>query len=440
MYNLQTTRAACTLCVLMPYVLDILLVVLTPATVVLLAYWGIGLARLIEMWRRIPTMRDGVRLAAHHPPRGSICIVVPAHNEEAAIGTLIESLKAQEYADMTVLLCLDRCTDGTLQAAHSSIGHDSRFRIVEVTECAEGWSGKVHAVWMGSMQPEAREADYLLIADADTVFDPACISAAIALMDHRDLDLLSILSTLTADRWFERIVQPAAGLELVRQYPLTRANRQGSRQRGTPAGEVGPPGRRRAFANGQFMLFRREAYDAVGGHEAVRDELLEDIALARRIAEANRPAGVFLADGMVTCRMYDSWDGFRNGWKRIYTESARRKVRRLCRAAVVAMMTGSVLPVAAGINLAVSIALLGDPREPWQTIGTAGMVLSVMALGTWLTVVTAAYRIGRISLLAVPGFVLGSWLVGWILAQAAFDLRARKPLNWGGRVYVRQPR
>src|SRR5205823_291327 len=98
------------------------------------------------------------------------------------------------------------------------------------------------------------------------------IRACVALLERRRLDLLSLLSTLTCDTWFERLAQPAAGFELVRQYPISRANR-----RSNP----------RAFANGQFMLFRRAAYDAIGGHGAVHDELLEDLALARRLADAH---------------------------------------------------------------------------------------------------------------------------------------------------------
>src|SRR5204862_6144625 len=96
------------------------------------------------------------------------------------------------------------------------------------------------------------------VADADTSFTPGCVAASLALMRERKLDLLSLLSTLSFDTWFERIVQPAATLELMRQYPLTLANAAMDR---------------RPFANGQFMLFTREAYEDVGGHEAVKSSL-----------------------------------------------------------------------------------------------------------------------------------------------------------------------
>jgi hypothetical protein len=389
--------------------------------------------RLITTSVRIPTARRGIALAAAGPPVRSVCVVIPAHNEEASIRPLLESLKAQDYAAMRVVLCLDRCTDRTADVARSLVGDDPRFTILEIDSCPDGWAGKVNAVWAGVQTPAARSADLLLFADADTAFHPSCITATAALLEHRHLDLLSLLSTLTCSRWFEYVVQPAAGLELVRQYPIGRANRP------TPVGGSG----RRAFANGQFMMFTREAYDAIGGHAAVHNELLEDLALSRRIADAGRPAGLFLAGGMLSCRMYEAWPQFRAGWKRIYIESAKCKVKRLKRAAAVSATFGAILPVLALLNAAACAALLALPRAdaaPLHEWASAGLILSAAALLAWIAVVAATCRIGRVPLWAAPGFIAGSWLVSRILAEAARDLATGVPTRWAGRDYIRTPR
>jgi glycosyltransferase involved in cell wall biosynthesis len=423
--SVQSPLAGCTstLVPLMPAGFLILMVSLTLASAALLVFWGVGLIRLVKTQRHIPTLRSA---AGRHPQRpGRLCIIVPAHNEEASIRPLIESLRAQDHPDLTVLLCLDRCTDNTAGAAASSIGGDPRFSIVEINSCPEDWAGKVNAAWQAAGTPEARTVDFLLFLDADTVLDPGCISAALVLMEERDLDLLSVLSTLTADRWFEQIVQPAVGLELLRQYPILRANRR--------AGAA-----RRAFANGQFMLFRRIAYDAVGGHQAVHDELLEDIALARRIARADRPAGLVVGDGMVTCRMYESWDAFRRGWKRIYTEAARCDVNRLRRNGYTLALTGAVLPTLAAATLLLSVVLLAGATTPGLAV--VALVISSAALAVWLLVIGATYRLARVPLVAAPASVVGAWLGGRILLQAAADLRKGRSVQWGGRDYVRQPR
>jgi hypothetical protein len=136
--------------------------------------------------------------------------------------------------------------------------------------------------------------------------------------------------------------------------------------------------------------------------------------------------------------MYETWSDFRRGWKRIYIESARCKVQRLRRAAMVSALMGAVLPLGALVNLVVSLVLMRGEYDPaW---GWAGGVLSSAALAVWLAVLAATYRIGRVSLAAVPGFIIGAWLVGGILAEAAADLRRGRAIVWGGRTYIRTPR
>ena len=211
----------------------------------------------------------GAASRRRRPADGASVRGVPAHNESRVIAGLIRSLRTETYPQLRVVLALDRCTDDTASLARAGIAGDARFEIVEIDLCPADWAGKVHAVHSGVTRSRgAQNAEYLLFVDADTVFEPGCIAASLALMRQSKLDLLSLLSTLTHDTWFERFVQTAAAFELMRQYPLTRAN--GLRDR-------------RAFANGQFMLFTRNAYDAVGGHAAVNRALLEDLALARLI-------------------------------------------------------------------------------------------------------------------------------------------------------------
>ena len=285
-----------------------------PVAVILL--WGLIGYRVQRTMRILPTLRFGQTLAAADPPTGRVCVVVPAYNEARVIGGLVASLRAETYRQVRYVLALDRCTDDTAALARAAIAGDERFEIVEIDACPSDWAGKVHAVHAGVTRSRgAADADFLLFADADTLFSPGCIASALALMRERKLDLLSLLSTLTHDTWFERVVQTAAALELMRHFPLTRVN--------------GVDGRRRAFANGQFMLFRRDTYDAIGGHEAVKDALLEDLALARRVDDGTRRLGVFMADGLFHCRMYADWPQFRRGWKRIYTEAASRRAKRL---------------------------------------------------------------------------------------------------------------
>jgi glycosyltransferase involved in cell wall biosynthesis len=397
---------------------------LNSASVLLLVYWAIAIYRFAKTRRAVPTARAGLALAAAEPPKQSVCVIIPAHNEEVSIGRLLESLRGQDYPDLRVVLCMDRCTDRTAQIAQQHAAQDQRIHLLEIHDCPSDWAGKVSAIWRGVQTDWARSADLLLFADADTIFDPSCLRATVALLEHRRLDLLSLLSTLTLDRWFEKIVQPAAGMEMVRQYPIDRANR--------------PPGtRRRPFANGQFMLFRREAYDRIGGHAAVKDELLEDIALARLMGESNWATGLMLADGLLRCRMYESWEQFRRGWKRIYTECAKLKSGRLRRSALVARVLGSILPALAICNLL--LALIMQQTEHASRF-QANLWLGSAGLLAWGLMMLLVYRANHAPFWAVPGSIIGSWLVADILSEAARELDAGIPVRWAGREYVRTPR
>ncbi|MEM9373398.1 MAG: glycosyltransferase family 2 protein [Planctomycetota bacterium] len=399
--------------------LPILTVALLVASATLLLYSLVVLFQIFRTDRVLPTARAGVAIADEHQPREKTCVIVPAHNEAGSIAMLISSLRAQDYDRLRVVLALDRCTDDTRGVAERAIDRDPRFEIIEIEHCPEDWAGKVHAAWTGYNRSQAaKSAERLLFTDADTVFDPSCVRACLALARHRRLDMLSLFCTLRDEYWFERVVQTAAGFELARQYPLIRANADDHT-------------RRRPFANGQFMLFDAGAYKAIGGHEAVKDALLEDIAFSRTLTSRGMRSGLLLADNMVRCHMYESWGQFRKGWKRIYTESANREPRRLRRYAQRSIAIGAALPlfvVAGGLSL-----LFADPR-PLPVFWICGAAAAV-----WLLALFVVYARSGARITDAPAFVAGSLLVSSIYREARRDLLRGTPTSWGGRDYVREP-
>jgi len=391
--------------------------VLAVGSAATLALWGYVLVLIDRSTRQVPTLRDGLALAALRPPHGAVCVIVPAHNESRVIATIIRSLRAETYPELRVVLALDRCTDDTAALARAAIDGDPRFEVIEIAECPDEWVGKVHALHAGfTRSRNAVAAPYLLFADADTAFSPGCIGAALALTVARGLDFASVHSTLTHDRWFERVVQPAAALELMRQYPLAYAN---------------GIGKLRPFANGQFMLFTRAAYDAAGGHASVHDSLIEDMDLARRIAAVGLRGGLFLADGLFHCRMYDEWPQFRRGWKRIFVGAAHRSAHRLRASAWRVRWLGSVLPLATFAALVVgALSIAVDPVRGWTLVA-----LALAAIAVWLYALLSVGAKAHAPPWIAPLHIVGAWLTASLLREAAADLDARTPTQWGGRAY-----
>lgn len=396
----------------------IVLVVGLIAGVMLTVYWSVVAYHALRSAIMVPTARRGLALATARPDRPwpSVCVIVPAHNEEASIAEAARSILGQDYPALRVVFALDRCTDRTSEVVRSAIGVDTRAETLEIAECPPDWAGKVHALWTAARTaPAATHADLLLLADADTSFHPSCVRACVALMERRGLGMLSLLSTMTTDRWFEKAVQPAAGMELIRQYPLTRAN---------------APTHRRPFANGQFILVDRGAYERIGGHASVRSALLEDVEFARRVSAHGVAAGMFLARGMLHCRMYSRWDDFKRGWTRIYTESAGRKVRRLRTQAGRVRLLGVYLPGACALGGALAGVRLGASPIAPATLWACGA-----GFAAWISAVAVCYAMGSTPLAYVLLYPLGAWHVGGIQARAATDLRRGGKTVWGGREY-----
>jgi glycosyltransferase involved in cell wall biosynthesis len=377
-------------------------------------YWAIALVHVAKITRELPTARDGLGLAQTRTDWPSVAVVIPAHNEAKVIHELIASLRTIDYPRLTVTLALDRCTDSTADAARSAVALDPRFEILDITACEPGWSGKVHAAHIGVLDSGAMNADLLLFADADTLFDPGCVKACVSLLEDRRLDMLSLLSTMRHERWYEILVQPAAGLELVKQYPLRLAN--------------DPSPDRRAFANGQFMLFRRDCYARFGGHHEVRKELLEDLRFAQILAYYGMRCGVLLADGMLVCRMYDSWAQFVKGWTRIYTEAAHRKPGRLI---------GFGWRVRTSLTILPTLAATGFLSGVWLGASWSA-VPSAVGLALFLATMIAVQRLGRGPVWAASLVPIGGWIVGAILISAGRGLRRGAKIEWAGMSYDRR--
>jgi len=381
------------------------------------AFWAIVAFRI---WQDLPFTRpvaDGLDVAIGGPGP-SVSVIVPAHNEQGKAAHCARSILASDWPSIEVIFVLDRCTDGTLAELREVAAGDPRLVIIENDSCPEEWAGKCNAARIGVGRARG---DVLLFTDADTWFDPRLVRASVGLLRNRGLGLLSLLSTLTRKLPFERHVQPVAAMQLMMRYPLGRANRLD---------------RPKPFANGQFMLFERSVYEGLGGHEAVKHALLEDLAFAWAVHRAGLRTGVFVADGMLVTSMYDSWEQFAEGWKRIYIEAYGRSVIALRRAALGLIGVGIVTPASSVMCVGFGVlgACLGWPRWGWPIgvgVGTLAMMLGTL---TWVHWHMHAPRWG------VLRHAEGAWLVARILRAGAHDLASRRAVRWGGRAYVLESR
>ncbi len=376
----------------------------------LMAVWFIRLAN-----RSMPRVRAG--LDAAEPENGwpRVSIVVPAHNEEQFIDHALTTLRQSRYPALEIIIAADRCTDRTVAIVRRHMDQAGEtVRLVEIDECPEGWSGKCHASWSGA---KAATGDWLLFADADTTFDSDLVRAAMGIATEYRLDFLSLLGALTSARDFELTDQPVAAMSLMKMYPIHRANRNDR------------PGRR-AFANGQFMLFRKSVYESIGMHEYIRDAILEDLRFARRLNHKGHRMGLVLADEMFRVRMYETAEEFHRGWKRIFIEAANRNIPRL-RANVWRLRWLGLAPV-----LQVAALLLGLLMLPTNApLALSCLALAAGSIAVQIMALRRAYAMQGTPRSAIWRFPIGCWRVASLFREAVDDLRLNRGIQWASLHY-----
>ena len=395
---------------LMSDVLIILSVALFVVAVGSAAYWFVVLARTKYVLRITPYLREGLAMASTDD---LVSVIVPAHNEAGVIAHLARSILVQREANLELIVVLDRCTDATREILEVVGGGDERLRLIENDDCPSDWAGKCNAARVGA---EAARGKWLLFTDADVYFDTEVIRAAVAYSRKNTLDLLSAYTTLTARRWWERVVQPVAAVMLLRQYPTDRVN------------DVENP---RSFANGQFMLFEAKAYEEIGGHAAVKNDLLEDIAFARTVHAKGGSVAVVASDGMIVTSMYPTLTSLLDGWKRIFIETTRRQARKLRQYAfrLTASGLGSLLDLGA-----IALGIVGITQGN-VLLGIAVLVAGIVALVAQTAALFTIFSNSRLPLVGIVGWPLGCVLIAKTLLSGAKDIDKRRPLRWGGREY-----
>lgn len=229
-----------------------------------------------------------------------ISAIIPARNEEAAIARAVESVAAQpEVAE--VIVVDDQSSDGTASILSDLAARIPNLKVLDAGELPRGWVGKNHAAAVGAA---AARGDWLLFTDADTYHYPGSAHRAIADAADHDAALVSYSPEQEMETFWERAMIPFVYCRLAARFSFARIN--DARQTD-------------AAANGQFLMIRRDVYEAVGGHTAMAGKILEDVALARSVKQQG--FGIYFAApaGVVRTRMYRSLGAMWQGWtKNLY--------------------------------------------------------------------------------------------------------------------------
>lgn len=227
-----------------------------------------------------------------------LTVIVPARNEEDCLGACLESLVRQSEdifelgRDWELIVVDDESTDRTAEIARSF----PAVTVLKAAKLEKGWTGKANAIWTAARKARGR---WLLFTDADTIHEPGDLRRGIHEATRHKAGMLSYSPRQIVSGFAQRSLMPLVFCELALAYP--------------PA-KVSDPAQRVAAANGQFLLVEREAYRRIGGHQAVRDKVLEDVELAFTAKRRKIGLRFRYADDAVSTRMYRSTGAMIEGW------------------------------------------------------------------------------------------------------------------------------
>jgi chlorobactene glucosyltransferase len=223
----------------------------------------------------------------------SISVLIPARNEEEDIVPCLESLIRQDYPIYEILVLDDNSTDRTAERVAEIAAKDPRVKLLRGKPLPQGWAGKPYACHQ--LAAEAK-GSWLLFTDADTIHAPGMLSSAMAYACEHNLSLVSGLPLQKTVSFSQRVAVPAMYFFILCCMPLWWV--QGARRP------------RPGLVIGQFIFVSAADYREVGGHEAVRSKILEDIWLGFTMARHGKRMGVVDLSGMVSGEFGDLWEGF----------------------------------------------------------------------------------------------------------------------------------
>jgi cellulose synthase/poly-beta-1,6-N-acetylglucosamine synthase-like glycosyltransferase len=332
-----------------------------------------------------------------------VSAIVPARNEERVIAACVESLARQEEVG-EVLVVDDQSTDRTAEIVRGLMQKHLQTRLIEAGELPAGWVGKNHAMWRGA--GEAR-GEWLLFADADAVHEKDSAERALGIAAENDAAMVSFSPEQVMEKWYEKALIPYVYCRLGAHFSFR---------------EVNDPSSRAAAANGQFLMIRRETYDEVGGHASVAGEVLEDVALAKKVKGAGGRIWFGSGKGVVRVRMYRSFGAMWEGWKKnlypLMGGTRETMVREFARA---------VVPVAGLLILAITVWAWSDRWLNALALFLAGVV------GIFVWYDGELRRNGFAPRLLWWG-IAGRVLFGAVLLASNWGYRRGK-LGWKGREY-----
>jgi chlorobactene glucosyltransferase len=282
----------------------------------------VGFVRLVSKSRSFPALLE-TEVASDRCPTWDephseplISVIVPGKDESKRIEESTRRILASQNCRVEVILVDDRSRDATLEIMKRMAREDARIKVVSVNQLPTGWTGKSHAMFRGA---EIASGEILVFTDADAVLSPYALCTAQKLLWSKGLDLLSFVPGFTERGFIEDAIYPILAMGLLHHYPLADVN-----DRTKPAG----------LASGPFIMLTRKAYTQIGTWRRFREQITEDIALAKAAKLQGMNLMALRGSDLVQVEPFKDIPQIFRYWRRVYYGGLEGSVSRLLGTAV----------------------------------------------------------------------------------------------------------
>ena len=287
------------------------------------------LAGILWNWRNASgmiTLSGRMDFPLSDQPR--VSILIPARDEADILVTSLHRFLQQDYDNYEVILVDDASTDGTAELVQEfSARYPERLRVHRVQQLPPGWVGKTYALHTAF---QSAQGEWILATDADILFHPKALRAGLWLARQRHADLVSIFSYVECVSFWEKLMLPGFILMLSTFFPFRKINDTGSTV---------------ALASGGYILMRRKVWADLGGYEAIRSLMIDDLNTARLVKHSGHPIFAVLTRDLLSTRMYRNFSELWEGLRKNAFAGNRYSIARLL-AAVGGICLTSLLPLA----------------------------------------------------------------------------------------------
>jgi chlorobactene glucosyltransferase len=352
------------------------------------------------------------------PPANAplISVCVPARNEERNIRACVEAILTQDYPNFEVIVLEDRSTDATGEILRSLATQNDKLKVINGSDLPKGWAGKPHALFQAS---KAARGEWLCFVDADTFLSPTTLSSCYAKAIETDADMFTIMTFQIMGSFWEKVVMPIVMTALSVGFSPRKVN---------------DPKSKDAIANGQFILIKRSVYDAIGGHESVKDQIVEDKAISEQVKWNGYRLIVANGYSIAKTRMYTSLPEMWEGWtKNIYLGLSDRPSLMLLGAfgAFILLVVALFLPLWPLFGLF------------WYLQGGSWLALVVIfeSLILWAIVIYVRARVAigmGISAWYAFTLSLGAAVFAAMMITSTWKVISGKGVTWKGRIYTQK--